>query len=190
MGRNKKQTDLHGVVNDHGGDFGVGALAEGEVREVTAFGGILDEVCGYWRGRGGGEPPRFDLEEEQADDEKRKRGRRVERTWTDGSAVRRFSSRIGRYESRTSGHLAAIWPESSTRTRTETASPGMAGLENGKECGEVMLGRGVENPSRDLRRRETRESGQNGPEGRHGRGMVRTMIRQTVYRYRSQGRTF
>lgn len=37
--------------------------------------------------------------------------------------------------------MAAIWAESSTRMRTETASPGMAGLENEKECGEVMLGR-------------------------------------------------
>ena len=43
-----------------------------------------------------------------------------------------------------SGHLAAMAAESSTKTETDTASPGIAGLENEKEGGEVMMGRLLE----------------------------------------------
>ena len=43
-----------------------------------------------------------------------------------------------------SGHLAAMAAESSTKTETDTASPGIAGLEKEKEGGEDILGRLLE----------------------------------------------
>ena len=63
--------------------------------------------------------------------------------------------------------------ESSARTKTETASPGMAGCAKEYEGGAVMLvRRGPSRPKRDLERREALESGWNGPEGRHERAVV------------------
>ena len=83
------------------------------------------------------------------------------RTWTDGSAVRKFSSKLGKYESRTSGHFAAMAGESSTRIRTDSASPGMAGFEKEKEGGEVIARRLLEE-SRKGTCKEERRSNQDG----------------------------
>ncbi len=68
----------------------------------------------------------------------------VRPTWTEGSVERRFSNKLGKYESRTAGHFGAMADESSTRTRTETASPDIAGLEKENWGGEVMLGEVLE----------------------------------------------
>ena len=79
------------------------------------------------------------------------------RTWTDGSAVRKFSSKLGKYESRTSGHFAAMAGESSTRIRTDSASPGMAGFEKEKEGGDTVVG--SDGGERGTGNRKGRESG-------------------------------